>query len=69
LERSETRSSANAEEEAAATLFPEGETKDFRNGWTHVQAGFMDATRRTVEQADALVAEAIKRLANVCRRT
>ena len=64
LERSETGSRANAEEEASATLFPEDETKDFRNRWTDIQTGFVDEPRRAVEQADALVAEVIKRLAN-----
>src|SRR5437867_5169354 len=61
LERSETR---GAEEEAAATLFPEEEAKDFRGRWTDIQTGFVDEPRRAVEQADALVAEVIKRLAN-----
>jgi hypothetical protein len=34
-----------------------------RTRWTDIQAGFVDEPRRAVEQADALVAEAIKRLA------
>lgn len=64
LERSEPRGRAETEEEAAATLFPENETKDFRNRWTDIQTGFVDEPRRAVEQADSLVAEVIKRLAN-----
>ena len=34
-----------------------------RTRWTDIQAGFVDEPRRAVEQADGLVAEAIKRLA------
>jgi hypothetical protein len=63
LERPEARDRADADE-AAATLFPENETNDFRTRWTDIQTGFVDEPRRAVEQADALVAEVIKRLAN-----
>ena len=51
-------------EEAVTTLFPEDEAKDFHKRWTDIQTGFVDEQRRAVEQADALVAEVIKRLAN-----
>lgn len=34
-----------------------------RSRWTDVQAGFVDEPRRAVEEADALVAEAIQQLA------
>ena len=53
-----------APDDAAATLFPEKEANDFRTRWTDIQTGFVDEPRRSVEQADALVAEVIKRLAN-----
>ena len=36
---------------------------ELRKRWTDIQAGFVDEPRRAVEQADGLVAEAIKRLA------
>ena len=36
---------------------------ELRNRWTDIQAGFVDEPRHAVEQADSLVAEAIKRLA------
>jgi hypothetical protein len=52
------------EEEETTTLFPEKETTDFRTRWTEIQTGFVDEPRRAVEQADALVAEVIKRLAD-----
>ena len=45
-------------------MFPEKEANDFRTRWTGIQTGFVDEPRRSVEQADALVAEVIKRLAN-----
>ena len=51
-------------DDAAATLFPEKEANDFRTRWTDIQTGFVDEPRRSVEQADALVAEVMKRLAN-----
>jgi len=35
----------------------------FRARWTDIQTGFVDAPRRAVEQADALVAELMKHLA------
>ena len=37
--------------------------QDFQRRWTDIQAGFVDEPRRAVEQADELVADAIKRLA------
>ena len=48
----------------ATPLFPENESTNFRNRWTEIQAAFVDEPRRAVEQADALVAEVIKRLAS-----
>jgi hypothetical protein len=49
---------------ATTTLFPENEAKDFHTRWTEIQTAFVDEPRRAVEQADSLVAEVIKRLAN-----
>jgi len=63
LDRPATRQRSDAEE-GPSTLFPENETNDFRTRWTDIQTGFVDEPRRAVEQADALVAEVIKRLAN-----
>jgi hypothetical protein len=56
---------ARKHEEAAGPLFTPEEAKDFRSEWENVQVGFVDEPRRAVEQADHLVAEAIKRLAEV----
>jgi hypothetical protein len=45
--------------------FPAARKKSNRCArWTDIQTGFVDEPRRAVEQADALVAEVIKRLAN-----
>jgi hypothetical protein len=63
LDRPEARERTDGEEETT-TLFPENEANDFRARWTDIQTGFVDEPRRAVEQADALVAEVIKQLAN-----
>jgi hypothetical protein len=49
----------------ATPLFPSGEAEGFRSRWTDVQTGFVDEPRSAVEQADTLVAEMMKRLAQV----
>jgi hypothetical protein len=46
-------------------LLVENEARDFRSHWEKVQAGFVDEPRQAVEEADKLVASAIKRLAEV----
>jgi hypothetical protein len=40
-----------------------GDTSDLSREWDRIQAGFVDEPRRAVEQADALVAQVIQRLA------
>ena len=47
----------------AHPLFPEEVASDFRSKWDHIQTGFVDEPRQAVQQADELVAQAIKRLA------
>jgi hypothetical protein len=44
-------------------LFSESELGDFRSRWTSIQTGFVDEPRRTVEDADKLVASVMQRLA------
>jgi hypothetical protein len=44
-------------------LFDERVDHDFRDRWREIQTGFVDEPRRTVEQADELVAELMQRLA------
>jgi hypothetical protein len=43
-------------------LFTESEMGDFRSQWSKVQTGFVDEPRRTVENADKLVAAVMQRL-------
>jgi hypothetical protein len=52
--------------DTASTTGPLLATEDaegFRARWTDIQTGFVDAPRRAVEQADALVAELMQHLA------
>jgi len=44
-------------------LFLEDVASDFRSRWDRIQTGFVDEPRQAVQQADELVAQAIKRLA------
>jgi hypothetical protein len=44
-------------------LFSESEIGEFRSQWGKVQTGFVDEPRRTVEDADKLVAAVMQRLA------
>jgi hypothetical protein len=46
-------------------LFPSNELQDLRTRWKDIQTGFVDEPRKAVEQADGLVASAMKRLAEV----
>jgi hypothetical protein len=55
----------NMEPEANTPLFAANDAQDFRSRWERIQTGFVDEPRKAVEQADELVANAIKRLAEV----
>jgi len=46
-------------------LFVGTDAERFRSRWTTVQTGFVDEPRKSVEQADALVAEVMQKLAQV----
>jgi hypothetical protein len=56
---------APAIDEQAGALFSPEEATDFRSRWEAIQASFVDEPRQAVEQADTLVAVAIKRLAEM----
>jgi hypothetical protein len=45
------------------SLLVADETRAFRSRWDAIQTGFVDEPQRSVEQADSLVAEVMKRLA------
>jgi hypothetical protein len=64
-----TRPAADTNEDQRATpLFAQNESEDFRRRWTDIQAAFVDEPRQSVENADSLVAAAIKRLAEMFAR-
>jgi hypothetical protein len=46
-------------------LFSAEEAKDFRGRWDAIQVSFVDEPRQVVEEADSLVALAMKRLAEM----
>jgi hypothetical protein len=52
-------------EERSVPMFAGDEAEGFRTRWDAVQTGFVDEPRRAVEEADALVAQVIKRLSEV----
>lgn len=52
-------------EEQSAPLFPGNEAKELHSRWYAIQVGFVDEPRQAVEQADALVAGAMKRMAEI----
>jgi hypothetical protein len=47
----------------SAPLFSDSDIGDLRSRWSDVQAGFVDEPRRSVEDADQLVATVMQRLA------
>src|ERR1041385_8271728 len=66
------RTTANAgnvqpirEEHDSTPLFPNNELENLRTRWKEIQTAFVDEPRKAVEQADGLVASAMKRLAEV----
>jgi hypothetical protein len=54
-----------ADESSADPMFAKDEAVGFRTRWDAIQTGFVDEPRRAVEEADALVAQVMKRLAEV----
>jgi hypothetical protein len=60
----ESRDEANSGETATPLLSDE-DSGDFRMRWERIQTAFVDDPRRSTEQADALVAEVMQRLAQM----
>ena len=52
-------------DDTPAPLFANDELNGYRTRWSAIQTGFVDEPRRAVEEADTLVAELMKRLAEV----
>jgi len=48
---------------AASPLFPDDELHNLRARWDQAQTSFVDEPRQAVEQADSLVANVVKRIA------
>jgi hypothetical protein len=57
--------SGTAQDRGATPLFPNNELESLRTRWKEIQTNFVDEPRKAVEQADGLVASAMKRLAEV----
>ena len=55
-------SKAEPNGDGGSALLPPEFVQDLRNRWDHIQTGFVDEPRTAVQQADELVASAIKRL-------
>jgi hypothetical protein len=64
LETNRTLESAQKSDDATP-LFPGNELEGLRARWKEVQIAFVDEPRKAVQQADGLVASAMKRLAEV----
>ena len=62
LPHGETR--ADRYDGAPMRLLPDDVVDDLRPRWADIQASFVDAPRRAVEEADKLVADAIRRLSD-----
>lgn len=52
-------------DEAPAPLFANEDAAGYRTRWSAIQTGFVDEPRKAVEEADTLVAQVMKQLAEV----
>jgi len=52
-------------DEAPAPLFASEHAAGYRTRWSAIQTGFVDEPRKAVEEADTLVAQVMKQLAEV----
>ena len=55
--------SQKTSESSSTPLFPDDELHNFRARWDQIQTSFVDEPRQAVEQADSLVANVVKRIA------
>ena len=60
----DSRTAGTTAPSATGPLMAAEDAEGFRARWTDIQTGFVDAPRRAVEQADALVAELMQHLAS-----
>ena len=61
--RQQAAGSASTQAEPLAELFPQDVAGGFRSRWDAVQIGFVDDPKQAVKQADELVAQVMKSLA------
>ncbi|MGC2474302.1 MAG: hypothetical protein WA485_08200 [Candidatus Sulfotelmatobacter sp.] len=61
----DTAGSREIGDDGTGPLFPSEELHGLRARWKEIQIAFVDEPRKAVEQADGLVASAMKRLAEV----
>ncbi len=54
-----------AADETREPLLPSDQSERFTSRWQEIQAGFVDEPQQSVEQADALVADLMQRLAAI----
>ena len=59
------RQATQQQPERNTPLFDSGEAEEFRSRWMTIQTEFVDEPRKSVEQADELVATTMKRLAEI----
>jgi hypothetical protein len=64
-ENEAARDAGDAVADRAVAMFAAEEAEGFRTRWDAIQTGFVDEPRRAVTEADALVAQVIKRLSEV----
>jgi len=62
-DRAETESQAASPDAGREPLLPGDQSDRFTTRWQEIQASFVDEPRASVEQADALVADLMQRLA------
>jgi len=62
---SATATATATADEAREPLLPSDQSERFTSRWQEIQAGFVDEPQQSVEQADALVADLMQRLAAI----
>jgi hypothetical protein len=65
VRRLERPARMQSEGERPAALLPGDETGELRRRWDTIQTGFVDEPRHAVEEADSLVAQTMKRVAEI----
>ena len=64
IQREMPHKEVNDNSNERAALFEQSVLSEFNTRWTDIQTGFVDEPRRAVQQADTLVQDVIKRIAD-----